>query len=108
MLDVKLKEFGNAQQGERLDAVNQHGSYKAAAKALGVSKTAIAQSIDILKRNAALRGHAPEYDMTRVVPDGFRVKGVSTYYDKDGKTRGQWVKSKARAASQRNVSGDGL
>ena len=97
MLDVKLKEFGNAQQGERLDAVNQHGSYKAAAKALGVSKTAVAQSIDILKRNAALRGHAPEYDMTRVVPDGFKVKGVSTYYDKDGKTRGQWVKSNADA-----------
>lgn len=95
MLDVRLKEFGNAQQGERLDAVNEHGSYLAAAKALGISKTAIAQSIDILKRNAALRGHSPEHDMNKIVPDGFKVKGVSTYYDKDGKTRGQWVKSNA-------------
>lgn len=95
MLDVKLKEFGNAQQGERLDAVNEHGSMAAAAKALGVGKTAIQQSIAILKRNAALRGHAPEHDMNKIVPDGFKVKGVSTYYDKDGKTRGQWVKSSA-------------
>jgi hypothetical protein len=33
--------------------------------------------------------------MTHTVPDGFTVKGVSTYYDSDGKARGQWVKSSA-------------
>jgi hypothetical protein len=33
--------------------------------------------------------------MTRTVPDGFLVKGVSTYYDRDGKPSGQWVKSTA-------------
>jgi hypothetical protein len=33
--------------------------------------------------------------MTHVVPDGFSVKGVSTYYDAEGKPRGQWVKSRA-------------
>lgn len=31
--------------------------------------------------------------MTRSVPDGYLVKGVSTYYNKDGKPSGQWVKS---------------
>jgi hypothetical protein len=31
--------------------------------------------------------------MQHVVPDGFMVKGVSTYYGDDGKPRGQWVKS---------------
>ena len=97
ILDARLKEFGNALQAERLDAVNKHGSIKSAAKALGVSKTAVAQSIEILKRNAAMRGYSPDHDMSKVVPDGFKVKGVSTYYDKDGKTRGQWVKSSADA-----------
>jgi hypothetical protein len=62
---------------------------------LGVGKTAVQQSIAILKRNSALRGYAPEHDMNKIVPDGFKVKGVSTYYDADGKTRGQWVKSSA-------------
>jgi hypothetical protein len=33
--------------------------------------------------------------MTRTVPEGFKVKGVSTYYDEEGKVRGQWVKSSA-------------
>lgn len=46
-------------------------------------------------RKAALvrKGYSPEHDYTHIVPDGFKVKGVSTYYDKDGKPRGQWVKS---------------
>lgn len=96
-LDEKLKDFGNAQQGDRLDAVNFYGSFKKAADSLGISATAIKQSINILRRNAAIRGHSPEHDMTKVVPDGFKVKGVSTYYDKDGKASGQWVKSSADA-----------
>lgn len=39
------------------------------------------------------KGFSPEHDMTHMVPDGYKVKGVSTYYGKDGKPRGQWVKS---------------
>jgi len=31
--------------------------------------------------------------MTRPVPEPYIVKGVSTYYDSEGKARGQWVKS---------------
>lgn len=94
-LDTKLKEFGNKLQAERLDAVNLHGTYRDAAAALGVTSTAIRQSIAIMERNAARQGYAPEHDMTRTVPDGFQVKGVSTYYNADGKPIGQWVKSSA-------------
>lgn len=94
-LDTKLKEFGNKLQAERLDAVNLHGTYRDAAAALGVTSTAIRQSVAIMERNAARQGYAPEHDMTRTVPDGFQVKGVSTYYNADGKPIGQWVKSSA-------------
>ena len=31
--------------------------------------------------------------MTRLAPEGFKVKGTSTYYDQDGNIRGQWVKT---------------
>jgi DNA-binding Lrp family transcriptional regulator len=89
ILDIKLKEFGNEKQNERLDAVNKHGTYQAAADALGVSKTAINQSIQILKRNGALQGYSPDNDMTRTVPDGFKVKGISTYYNNEGKPLGR-------------------
>lgn len=53
-----------------------------------------------LKANAALRGYSPDHDMTRTVPEGFAVKGVSTYYDSEGKPRGQWVKSRADDAQR--------
>lgn len=54
------------------------------------------------KRRAALarKGWSPEHDMTKTVPDGFKVKGVSTYYGQDGKPRGQWVKSAIDGARQ--------
>lgn len=42
---------------------------------------------------AALKGHAPDQDMTHAVPAPFVVKGVSTYYDKEGNRGGQWVKT---------------
>lgn len=46
-------------------------------------------------RRSARRGDAPEYDMTKMVPEGFRVKGVSSLYDKEGNLTAQWVKSAA-------------
>jgi len=45
------------------------------------------------RNQLAAKGWSPEHDMTREVPDGFRVKGVSSYYNKHGKLTGQWVKS---------------
>lgn len=33
--------------------------------------------------------------MTKIAPEGFRVRGTSTYYDRDGKLRSQWVKTAA-------------
>lgn len=52
-----------------------------------------------LKR-LALKGYSPDHDMTRTVPDGFRVKGVSSLYNKDGELAAQWVKSTADAERQ--------
>jgi hypothetical protein len=102
-LDPKLKEFGNEVQAARVDAVNEHGSFMKAGKALGVSETAIKQSIDILKRNAAMQGYSPEHDMSRIVPQGFKVKGVSTYYNAEGKPSGQWVKSSADEQQRQQI-----
>lgn len=95
LIDIELKKFGNEQQAERVDIINLHGSWSAAAKALGVSRNALKQSINIITKAAAKRGYAPDNDMTKVVPDGYKVKGVSTYYNAEGKASAQWVKSSA-------------
>ncbi|WP_136420402.1 hypothetical protein [Herbaspirillum sp. ST 5-3] len=93
IIDPKLKEWATDRQAQYVDAVNKHGSGAAAARALGVAKNAVNESIAVLRKKAARQGYAPAHDMTRTVPDGYLVKGVSTYYDEAGKPRAQWVKS---------------
>jgi hypothetical protein len=45
------------------------------------------------ERAEALGGWSPDHDMTRTVPVGFHVRGVSTLYDSAGQVAAQWVKS---------------
>lgn len=88
-----LAQYATPGQVRNLAAVIQHGSIRGAARELGVAYSGVYRSLEALKKRAAMKGFAPECDMTRTVPDPFVVKGVSTYYDADGKPRGQWVKS---------------
>lgn len=61
----------------------------AAARHLGISPRSLGRRLDVI----ATKGYSPEHDMTKSVPDAYLVNGVSSYYDKNGKLRGQWVKS---------------
>lgn len=44
-------------------------------------------------RLKARQGDSPEHGMTRTVPDGYHVRGISTLYNADGEISAQWVKS---------------
>ena len=95
MIDVQLASYATVRQLEYLEAVDKHGSNQKAAKALGIGRRVVDKAIESLKAKAALQGYSPAHGMTRTVPDGFKVKGVSTYYDLEGNVKGQWVKSSA-------------
>lgn len=60
---------------------------------LGSAERSIRQSFYVVKKRAAKQGYSPEHDLIHTVPDGFKVKGVSTYYNNEGLPAGQWVKS---------------
>lgn len=98
-----LYEFCTVRQLEVVQAMEKEGSHRKAAKALGITKNAVGESLAMVKKKAALQGVSPDHDMTHAVPDGFKVKGVSTYYDKGGKPAGQWVKSTADQGRQRQI-----
>lgn len=68
---------------------NPHLSNRALARYLGVNESVLRRR----RARLAAKGFAPEHDMTKTVPDGYKVKGVSTYYNSIGKPIGQWVKS---------------
>jgi hypothetical protein len=93
-VDPKIKEYATAVQREYIDAVNEHGSVRAAARAKGVNYSSVMNCIMVAEKNAALRGYAPAHDMHHSVPAPFVVKGVSTLYNAEGQVSAQWVKSK--------------
>jgi hypothetical protein len=70
-----------------------HGGAKAASLALGINSGGASDAYIAVKKKAALMGYAPENDFTRPVPEGYVAKGVSTYYNSEGKPSGQWVKA---------------
>ena len=96
-IDVELKAYATDKQKEYIDAINECGSNRKAAKKLGINPAGIDQGMKSVRKKAALAGYSPEHDMTRTVPSPFVVKGISTYYNAEGKPSGQWVKSQVDA-----------
>ena len=92
-IDDALFAYATPRQREVLEAVNIHGSAKAASIALGINVGAASDAYIAVKKKAAMHGYAPENDFTRPVPQGYVTKGVSTYYNSEGKPSGQWVKA---------------
>jgi len=102
-IDQELYKYCTPRQKEILEAIERLGSAKAASIELGINMGGASDAYIAVKKKAALYGYAPEHDFTRPVPDGFIAKGVSTYYDKEGKPTGQWVKASADVARQQEM-----
>ena len=99
-LDLNLKQYATEIQWKQLQAWEKHGSQRKAGEALDVSHSRIMQAWKYVQRKAAKAGYAPDCDLTHTIPDGYKLKGASTYYGKDGEVKGQWVKSQVDRTRQ--------
>lgn len=81
---------------DQIIEASRRSSQRKAAASLGINFRTYQRRLAALIK----RGYAPAHDMTHTVPDGYKVKGVSTYYDREGKPVGQWVKSTEDAERQ--------
>jgi hypothetical protein len=95
-----LEKYADTEaEKQTLDALMRcGGDFEAMSKQLGISPSGVTSRLWRLRRKAAKRGWSPDHDMTKQSPDGFHVKGVSSYYGVDDETgelklRGQWVKT---------------
>lgn len=102
-LDPKLREFATERQCQFLDAIEEHGSERKAAAMLGLSHGTIGNAMASLRKKAARMGYSPDHQMTRAVPNGFFLRGTSTYFNKDGEVAGQWVKNQIDHDRQREI-----
>lgn len=87
---------------EILAARDEHGSMNKAASALGLDRRSYSRRYKRLAAEQARHGWSPEHDMTHTVPDGYRVKGVSTLYTPAG-IAAQWVKSSEDSRRQHEM-----
>ena len=93
IIDESFLQWATPREREVIQAINSTGGYRKAAKKLGIGQGRVSDAVKRTRKRAAAAGYSPDHDMTRTVPEGFHVKGVSTYYNKDGNPAGQWVKS---------------
>jgi hypothetical protein len=93
-IDDRLAQYATDKQWQYYSKSCELNSNRAAAKFFGVTATVVDVAVRGLKAKAALAGYAPNHDMTRAAPEPFIVRGVSTYYNAEGKASGQWVKSR--------------
>lgn len=94
MIDTNLRSWATVRELEYIEAIEANGGINAAARALKVARASIQDAMRNLRNRAARQGYSPGHHMTHTVPDGYKVKGVSTLY-KDGAPIAQWVKSTA-------------
>jgi len=90
---MRLSDYAMESQREVIELFEDGHSRGKIAEMLGRDRRSVARTINRVELVAAKAGWSPQHDMTRTVPPGFSVKGVSTYYNGDGKPIGQWVKS---------------
>ena len=75
-IDPKFKDWATERQKEVIDALNQSGGVRKAAKLLGVHHSIISRQIAAVKRRAALNGYAPGHFEAGVAP-GYRMGKVT-------------------------------
>lgn len=99
-IDPALFEFCTVRQLEVLEAVEKHGSFRAAARALGVNYSAVPQALSLVQNKAAAARTGRRYP----VPEGHLAAGVTQYYDPDGAPKQAWVKSKLDATKYEELT----
>lgn len=80
-------------QKQVIKTYEKTGSIKKTAEACGLASSTVHHHVTSVKQLAAVRGWAPDHDMTKTVPAPYVVKGTSTLYDDAGVQKLQWVKT---------------
>lgn len=97
--DEKLFEYCSTdRQREIVAAVFEHGNFAAAGRVVGLSRQRTGEQFRSITARAAKAGYAPEAFKQGLAPDGYKVKGTSSYYRINPETgekylRSQWVKT---------------
>lgn len=80
---------------EALRLVSEYGSIAEAARQIGVARETLQSRVN--KARVAVARGTLDADIATRVPEGHKVRGVSTLYGEDGTVKAQWVKTDVHA-----------
>jgi len=92
-LDEGCSKYATEREREYLEDYLKTQNLRQTGRNFNVGESTIRRALKRVLKKATKRGWSPEHDMTHPAPEGFLVKGVSTYYGADGELKGQWVKT---------------
>jgi hypothetical protein len=87
-IDPALLKFANENQAAVVEAVNKHGGFRAAARALGREHTSLVKAVERLKGIASRNGYAPGHWEGGVAP-GYLMGKVTVHRTPNGVVQ-QW------------------
>ncbi len=101
---MSLLNYCNTErQAEIVNLFEQGINQTEIGRQLGITRETVKSTLKTIRVRAAKQGYSPAHDMIHTVPDGYKVKGVSTYYNDEGQPVGQWVKSQADEKRQLEI-----
>lgn len=107
-IDNSMRSYATVRQLEYIEAIDKHGSYRAAAKALGKADTTIKRAIDALKVRVARLGNAPGHFNHGVAP-GYLMGKVTVQRAADGQVERTWERQSPDQTMERlNVAFDAM
>ena len=91
---MSLLQYCTTDRQRTIIEMHERGmGYTTIANELNCSKWSVRDVVKLVQGRAELQGYSPQHDMRHTVPETFKVRGISTYYNDEGKPVGQWVKS---------------
>lgn len=89
---------------QAVDAAAGHGNIGSASRVLGLADATLRQRY----KEAIKRGYEPQVQALlpgdkAAAPEGYKMKGTSTLYDKDGVAKLQWIKTDANLIKMREM-----
>lgn len=88
-MDAELRKWATERQSEYMDAVEEHGSENAAARALGVNPRTLQKALRQLEISAARKGHATGHWKNGTAA-GYLMGKVTVQRSKDGGVERTW------------------
>ena len=77
---MSLMEFCKTERQKAVMSRVEAGmSQRDIANELDIARSTVQSHIDTINRRALKQGYSPKHDYVHAVPDGYTVKGVSTY-----------------------------